>query len=69
MSTGKPTLAQQERVYVMKNYVVEYETTRGWICVHQGGDLEMANEWLEFFTANHPFTPVRLTTEEVTHNE
>ena len=48
----------------MTNYVVEYETTRGWICIHQGDNLELAQEWLEFFCANHPFTTVRLITEE-----
>jgi|DEB0MinimDraft_6_1074348.scaffolds.fasta_scaffold32701_2 hypothetical protein len=53
----------------MTNYIVQWETTRGWICIHQGKDLEMANEWLEFYAAEHPFANVRLVTEEVTHNE
>ena len=47
----------------MSNYIVQYETTRGWICVYQGADLELAKEWLEFFTASHPLTTVRLITE------
>jgi len=47
----------------MTNYIVQYETTRGWICIHQGADLELAREWLEFYSAEHPFTNVRLVTE------
>lgn len=47
----------------MTNYIVQYETTRGWICIHQGADIELAKEWLEFFSTEHPFTNVRLITE------
>jgi len=47
----------------MNNYIVQYETTRGWICIHQGADLELAHEWLAFFSAEHPFANVRLITE------
>ena len=48
----------------MTNYIVQYQTTRGWICIYQGTDVTMANEWLEFHSANHPYTTVRLITEE-----
>jgi len=48
----------------MTNYIVQYETIRGWICIYQGADLGMANEWLEFYADNHPHTTVRLITEE-----